>query len=133
MESQPWQLEMKWVGLWLHSAAIGRPGSAVKALAVQPFNRIAPRIATGVVTHCGIGGGGIHMGHLFPQLLRRPAHRVQHPIVFDYVAPTAATALLTEQLLNPLVAQHQHRVGIEDKLRFLAEIPRCSSCSGCRK
>ena len=90
MHSKPWQLEVSWVGPWLHSAAFERPGSVAKALAVRPFDRVAPRMAAGVLAHRGIGGGGIHMGHL---------------VVFDHMAPMAAATLRREQLLQPCVAQ----------------------------
>ena len=59
------------------------------------------------------------MGHLLPQLPRCPAHRVPHRIVFDHMAPTAVAAFRAEQLLQPFVAQHQHRVGVEDQQRLL--------------
>ena len=59
------------------------------------------------------------MGHLFPELPRCPSHRVGDLVMFDHVAPVAATALGAEQFLQPFVAQHQHGVGIEDQLRLL--------------
>ena len=58
------------------------------------------------------------MGHLFPQLPRSPAHRVLHCVVFGHMEPAAVAALGAEQFFEPLVAQHQHRVGIDDQLRF---------------
>jgi len=40
------------------------------------------------------------------------------------MAAIAAAALRAEQLLQPLVAKHQHRVGIDYQLRILLGIPR---------
>lgn len=59
------------------------------------------------------------MGHLLPEVPRCPAHRVSNLVVLDHVAPTAAAAFGAEQLLQPFIAQHQHRVGVDDQLRFL--------------
>ena len=75
-------------------------------------------MSSGVLAHRGIGGGWINMGHLLPQLPRRPVHGVKHSVVFDYMAPEAAGALRAEQLLQPFVAQHQNWVGIDEQLRF---------------
>ena len=59
------------------------------------------------------------MGHLLPELPRRPAHRVPHCIMFDHVAPTAGATLRAEQLLQPFVAEHQHGVSVDDQLCLL--------------
>jgi len=56
------------------------------------------------------------MGHLLPQVPRRPAHRVLHAAVFGDVAPAAAAALWAEQLLQPFIAENQHRVGLKHQL-----------------
>ena len=39
--------------------------------------------------------------------------------MLDDVAPPAASTLGAEQLFEPFVTKHQHRLGIEDELRFL--------------
>jgi hypothetical protein len=57
------------------------------------------------------------MGHLLPQVARGPEHRVQHPVDPFDMAPAAATALRAEQLLQPFVAEHQHRIGLDHQLR----------------
>ena len=93
-------------------------GSVEKVLAVDSFDRVAPCLVAGVLAHCRIGCGGIHMGHLFPVISRRPAHRVPHCVVFGYMEPEKAAALGIEQFLEPLVAQHENRIGIDDQLRF---------------
>ena len=52
------------------------------------------------------------MGHLLPELTGCPAHRVLHAVVLGDVAPAAAAALRAEQLLQPFIAEHQHRIGL---------------------
>ena len=47
-----------------------------------------------------------------------PAHRVANPVLLDYMASAASVALGAEQLFEPIVAQHQHRLGDDDQLRF---------------
>ena len=79
-------------------------GLVDKALAVFPFVRVAPCIAAGVFTHRRIGGGGINMGHLLPEIPRSPAHRVKHCVVFDHMEPAAAAAFGAEQFFEPFVA-----------------------------
>jgi len=56
------------------------------------------------------------MSHLLPQIPRRPAHCVLQPVVPGDVAPAAAAALRAEQLLQPFIAEHQHRVGLNHQL-----------------
>jgi len=56
------------------------------------------------------------MGRLLPQLPRRPAHRVLHPVVPGDVAPATVAALRAEQLLQPFIAEHKHRVGLNHQL-----------------
>jgi len=56
------------------------------------------------------------MGHLLPQIPRSPAHRVFHPVVFGDVAPAAPSALRAEQLLQPFIAEYQHRVSLDHQL-----------------
>ena len=46
-----------------------------------------------------------------------PAHRVANPVLLDYMASAASVALGAEQD-SPLGAQHQHRLGVDDQLRF---------------
>jgi len=58
------------------------------------------------------------MGYLLPQIPRSPAHRVLHPVLFGDVAPAAAAALRTEQLLQPFIAEHQYRIGLNQQLRL---------------
>ena len=73
----------------------------------------AAGFATGELAHRRIRLHRINAGHLLPQLARRPGHRVLHPIEAGDVAPTAGAALRAEQLLKPLIAEHQHRVGLD--------------------
>ncbi len=64
------------------------------------------------------------MGHLLPQLPRRPVHFVQHPVDPLDMAPAAAAALRAEQLLQPFIAEHQHRIGLNHQLcSFVAHAP----------
>ena len=63
------------------------------------------------------------MGHLFPELPGRPAHRVADLVVLDHMAPAATAAFRAEQLLQPLVAENQHRVGVNDQLSFFGVHP----------
>ncbi len=65
------------------------------------------------------------MGHLLPEVAWGPAHRVQNPVDPGDMAPAAAAALRAEQLLQPFVAEHQHRIGLDHQLRpFVAHAPR---------
>ena len=96
----------------------GDRSSVFVAFAVYPLDRITTGVAAGVVAHRRICRRGIYMGHLLPEIPRRPVHRVCHLVVLNHMAPTAAAALRAEQLLQPFVAQHQHRIGTEDQLRF---------------
>ena len=64
------------------------------------------------------------MRDLLPQLPRRPAHLMHHSVDPGDVAPAARAALRAEQLLQSLVAQHQHRVGLDHQLgRFVGHAP----------
>ena len=42
-----------------------------------------------------------------------------HLVVAHHMAPAAGAALRAEQLLQPLVAEHQHRVGLDHQSRPL--------------
>lgn len=75
----------------------------------------ASGFASAEFTHRGIRVQGIDMGHLFPELPWRPPHRMACLVVLDHMAPVAAAALRAEQLLEPLIAQHQHRIGVDDQ------------------
>lgn len=55
------------------------------------------------------------MGHLLPQLTRRPAHRVLHPVMAHHMAPSSQSALGAEQLLQPLVAEREDGVGVDQQ------------------
>lgn len=55
------------------------------------------------------------MGHLLPQLTRRPAHRVVHPVMANHMAPASHAALGAEQLLQPLVAEGEDGVGADQQ------------------
>ena len=59
------------------------------------------------------------MGHLFPQFPWRPARAVNHTVDLGDVAPTARAALRAKQLLQPLIAEHKHRIGLDHQLRVL--------------
>jgi len=59
------------------------------------------------------------MGHLLPQVPRRPAHAVVRTVMLHHMAPARPAALGTKQLLQPFIAQHQHRVRLNDQLRLL--------------
>ena len=63
------------------------------------------------------------MGHLFPELPGRPAHRVDDRVVLGHVTPAAMAALRAEQLLQSFVAENQHRVGMDDQLSFFGLHP----------
>ena len=82
---------------------IGALTSVKHPFAVGPFLVVAPRFPAREFTHRWVGHHRIHVGHLLPQLPRRPAHRVLHPVVLGYVAPAAASAGRAEQLFQPLV------------------------------
>ena len=56
------------------------------------------------------------MGHLLPQIPGCPAHAVVDPIVLGDVAPTAGAALGAKQLFQPLIAEHQHGIGMDHQL-----------------
>ena len=63
------------------------------------------------------------MGHLFPEFPGRPSHRVDDGLVLCHMAPAAVAAFRAEQLLQPLVAENQHRVGVNDQLSFFGVHP----------
>ncbi len=97
----------------------------VEAFAIHPLDRGPAGGAPGVLAHRGVRLYWIHMGHLLPEVARRPAHRVQHPVDPGDMAPAAAAALRAEQLLQPFIAEHQHRIGLNHQLRpFVAHAPR---------
>ena len=58
------------------------------------------------------------MGHLFPELPGRPAHRVDDGVVLGHVTPAAMAAFRAKQFLQPFVAEDQNRIGMDDHLRF---------------
>ena len=68
----------------------------------------------GELTHRGVSGCGIHMGHLLLMIPWCPVQAVPHLIGLGDVAPTAGAALGAKQLFEPFVAQHQYGVGIEN-------------------
>jgi len=59
------------------------------------------------------------MGHLFPEIPGSPADAVLNAVVFGEMTPATAAALRTEQFLEPLIAEHQHGVGIDHQLSAL--------------
>ena len=64
------------------------------------------------------------MGDLLPEFPRRPAQLMHHSVDPGDVAPAARAALRAEQLLQPLVAEHQHGVGLDHQLgRFVGHAP----------
>jgi lipopolysaccharide/colanic/teichoic acid biosynthesis glycosyltransferase len=89
------------------------------AFAVGPLECRPPRRAPAELAHARVGHQRIHMRHLLPQVARRPAHVMAHLVVAHHMAPAAGAALRAEQLLQPLVAQHQHRVGLDHQPRPL--------------
>jgi hypothetical protein len=97
----------------------------VEAFAIRPLEGGPAGRAAGEFAHGGIRLQGIHVGHLLPEFARGPAHRVQYPVDPGDMAPAAAAALRAEQLLQPFVAEHQHRIGLDHQLRpFVAHAPR---------
>ena len=56
------------------------------------------------------------MGHLLPQIPRCPADAVVDPVMFGDVAPTAGATHGAKQLFQPLIAEHQHGLGIDHQL-----------------
>ena len=70
---------------------------------------------SGVFTHGWVGHAGVNMGHLLPELLGCPAHRVLIRGMFDDVAPMVAAALFAEQLFKPLVAYDKHWISMNHK------------------
>ena len=64
------------------------------------------------------------MGHLLPQLPGCPSDAVLSVVVLSDVAPAIASALGAEQLFQPFVAEHQHRIGLDHQLGgFIAHPP----------
>ena len=63
------------------------------------------------------------MGHLFPELPGRSAHRVDVLVVLGHVTPAAMAAFRAEQLLQPFVAEDQNRIGVNDQLSFFGVHP----------
>jgi len=64
------------------------------------------------------------MRYLLPQLPRSPAHRVLNTAMFCDVEPSAAATLRAIKLLQPLIAEHQHREGLDHKEgRFVGHAP----------
>jgi hypothetical protein len=50
---------------------------------------------------------------------------MRHPVDPGDMAPAAAAALRAEQLLQPFIAEHQHRIGLDHQLcPFVAHAPR---------
>ena len=70
------------------------------------------------------GHGGIHMGHVLPQLPRRLTQLVHHRVKLRDASSPFAAPLRAEQLLQPFVAQHDHLIGADHKLRgFVGHSP----------
>ena len=98
---------------------IGALTSVKHPFAIGPFLVEAPSFPAREFTHRWVGHHRIHVGHLLPQLPWRPAHRVLYPVVLGYVAPAVATTNWAEQLFKKLVADHQHRIGLDHQLGSL--------------
>ncbi len=97
------------------------PVSSSRTTLLPSCRRVRDRPASrrAELTHARVGHHRIHMGHLLPEVALRPAHRVADPIVLRHMAPAVAAAGRAEQLLQPFVAEHQHRVGLDHQPRFL--------------
>jgi hypothetical protein len=97
----------------------------VEAFAIRPLERGPAGRTAGEFAHAGVRLQGIDVRHLLPEVARGPAHRVQHPLDPGDMAPAAAAALRAEQLFQPFVAEHQHRIGLDHQLcPFVAHPPR---------
>ena len=92
--------------------------SVEEALAVHPFDHIAPRVSVGVLAHYRICRGGINVSHLLPEIPGSPTNRVDDFVVLDHMTPTTRTAFRAKQLLQPFIAQHQHWLGVDNQFRF---------------
>lgn len=61
----------------------------------------------------------IHMGYLLPEFPRGPARQVLAFPVFAHMAPAAAAAGGAKQFFEPLIAQHEHWVGLDHEFGLL--------------